>query len=280
MVHPASGFYTRNGLEYVSQSTVTGETDPIFDPDRFRSLEIWRNKCEAEGEDWQAIMQDSCERGTLLHHKIETKLGFPSEAPPEMSPARRKHLLISDYVSQMRDFVGMLHSICSMGDSSKIRIEQEKFSDEFGFACTSDMTLHVEFTKKGWDYIPSGFGPDAPYTVLDWKNVRPPDFEKLEAQGKKPKAKSRSEHAANFIQLGANALAHNEMVNRGEIDEPLITQGVICAMYSWRSPRFHILTLEQLTEQVMSFIERLAYFQSIYGKLPRPAPPESPVQTG
>jgi hypothetical protein len=270
MAHPTSGFYTRNGFEYVSQSTVTGETDPVFDPEKIKALEFWRNKCEAEGEDWEAIIQDSCERGTLLHYKIESKLGFPTEAPPEMTPARRKHLLIGDYVSQMREFINMLHTVRSMGDSSKIRVEQEKFSDDFGFACTSDMTLHIGFTKKGWDYCVSDLGPDAPYTILDWKNVRPPDLEKLAEQGKKPKAKSRSEHASNFIQLGANALAHNEMVKRGEIDEPLITQGVICAMYSWRSPRFHILNLEQLTEQVMLFVERLAYYQSIYGKMPRP----------
>lgn len=267
MAHPASGFYTRNNLEYASQSTIIGETDPICDPSKEEGLEIWRNKCNAEGIDWEEIVQDSCDRGTILHHRIEKKLGFnvePIEMPGE---ERLKDLRIEDYVKHAKGFIGLLAAKQKTSGGKAIVVEEVKFSDKFGFACTTDMNLRIGFKKKGWEYHFDGFD-DAPYTVLDWKNVRPP------GEGKEPKAKPRSHHKSNFIQLGANALAHNEMVRNGELDQPLITQGAICALYSWREPRFHVLSLKELTVEVLRFVERVKLYQDIHGKLPRP------VQTG
>jgi hypothetical protein len=259
MVHPATGFYQRNGHDYISQSKVIGETDHVCDEQKLKGLEIWRER----EEDWETIIRDASERGTILHYKIEKALGVEVEPIDMPDQQRLEHLQIAEFSAQAKPLVMALKK--SRKDDRYFGVEQEKFSDTFGFACTTDMNVRACFKKKGWDYILDHFGEDCPYTVWDWKNVR--DKQK----DGKMKAKSRSEHSGNFIQLGANALAHNEMVKNGELDAPMITQGVICALYSWRPPRFHVLDLAQLTEQVLAFTERLNVYYSIHGRYPRPS---------
>jgi hypothetical protein len=258
MVHPASGFYIRDGKEYVSQSTVIGETDEYCDEGKLKGLQIWREL----NEDWEDIIADSSERGTILHYKLEKSLGFEVEEIEFPDEDRMKHLKIAEYSANLKPLVMSLKK--AKKQDPHFGVEQEKFSETFGFACTTDMNLRVNFGKQGWESPIKDFAADAPYTVWDWKNVR--DKQK----DGKFKAKSRSEHSGNFVQLGANALAHNEMVKSGELNAPLITQGVICALYSWRAPRFHVLNLEQLTEQVLLFTERLNVFYSLHGQFPRP----------
>jgi hypothetical protein len=267
MVHPASGFYVRNGHEYTSQSTVIGETDPIFNKEKVDRLEIWRNTEPEEGEPSpEEILADASERGTILHYKIEKALGLDVEEIALPDEERLAHLKIKEYSRYIKPFVLELKQ-AKANPLSQLKAEEEKFSESFGFACTTDLNVRISFEKKGWDYSAKSIGaPKDPYTVVDWKNVR----DKIDKKTGKKKAKSRSEHKDNFMQLGANALAHNEMVQRGEINAPLITQGVICALYSWRAPRFHILNLEELTEQALKFIERVNAHSAIHGPFPRP----------
>jgi hypothetical protein len=273
MVHPANGFYVRNGHEYASQSTVVGETDPIFNPAKVENLQIWRNR----EPDWEEIVAEACERGTILHYKIEKALGLDVEQIALPDEERQEYLKIKDYSKWAKPFIMELKK-AKENPGAHLAIEHEKFSDSFGFACTTDLNVCISFKKKGWDYTPISIGgPGDPYTVIDWKNVK----DKIDKKTGKLKAKSRSEHADNFMQLGANALAHNEMVRNGELDAPLITQGAICALYSWREPRFHILDLDQLTKQAIAFAERANAYSALHGPFPRPIPrpiPETPEE--
>ena len=42
MSHPKSGFYERDEKEYVSVSSVLGRTAELFNPNKKKGLEIWR----------------------------------------------------------------------------------------------------------------------------------------------------------------------------------------------------------------------------------------------
>jgi hypothetical protein len=103
MAHPKSGFYVKDGKEYVSQSTVVGETNEFFDPGFLKGLEIWRSK----EPDADQILADSCRRGTLVHHTIDTILNENEveELEEPTSIEEMKSLKIADYMSNAKEML-------------------------------------------------------------------------------------------------------------------------------------------------------------------------------
>lgn len=257
MVHPTSGFYVKDGHEYVSYSTLVGATDHIFNPEKVKGLEIWR----AKESDADSIMEDAQKRGKLIHHDLELLFGSPIEEDIAATIDELIGLRIPDYVMNFSETIQFL------ADSKKDRlVEDENYSSKYGFACTTDYKGWIGFEKQGREFFLSETA-EPQYTVVDWKTIRPPDpFSEEE-----PKAKPRSHHRDNFLQLGANALAHNEEVKAGRRDAPIITQGAIIALYSWREPRIHVLDLEELREYAVAFIQRCRAYADIVGEtFPRP----------
>jgi hypothetical protein len=269
MAHPKSGFYVKDGKEYVSQSTVVGETNEFFDPGFLKGLEIWRSK----EPDADQILADSCRRGTLVHHTIDTILNENEveELEEPTSIEEMKSLKIADYMSNAKEMLDWMKKY------SEPVIEEVSYSEKYGFACTKDFRGYLKFKKNGWEYELCEDGEPI-YSVLDLKTIRyEPKFDD-DCNEIPPKAKPRSYHSSNFPQLGANALAFNEEVKAGIVDAPLIEQGVICALYQWRAPRFHIFDFEQLKQESVNFLKRLRTYEIINNtKFPRPIQKSSPV---
>ena len=253
MVHPTDGFYRKDGKKYVSYSTVIEETNHICDPNKVYFLEKWRR----ETDGWEDIVQAAIKRGKILHHEIEMVLGLHQNSPPDEQdiaelledPAGLKKLRVPQYLEQILEH-GMLNYFAE-GDPCP---EEESFSERFGFACTKDLRCQAAFKKNSYDY---NIDPDGEkqLTVIDWKNIRDKWTDDDELV-KKPKP--RSQHADNFIQLGANALAFNET------SDVKITQGAVVALYSWRPPRIHVLNYEELKYYAVIFLERLQIFKQLH----------------
>jgi hypothetical protein len=258
MAHPTTGFYVKDGYEYVSQSTVIGETDEVFNPGKVKGLEIWRQT----DEDWEKVLIDSQERGTILHKEIELALGLELAKTDQVvdedisfNADRWMELEVPQYMEHLLPFVDEMQAIKKLSNKEhEYIVEEESFSERFGFACTKDIRAWVGIEKRGRDYFPSKDPATFQHAVLDWKTVRTPK------EGKELKPKPRSYHSDNFLQLGANALAHNEEVKNGK-DAPKITLGIIVAFYAWRAPRLHVVEIDELRQNAKAFLERLEYYK-------------------
>ena len=259
MAHPTTGFYVKDGYEYVSQSTVIGETDPFFNPQKVKGLEIWRQT----DEDWEKVLINAQDRGKILHKEIELGMGLEiyetnQEADEDVNfnAERWLELEIPQYMEHLLPFLQKLTHTKDIYGSGDYVAEEESYSERFGFACTKDIRGWFGFEKVGREYVLSSDPSKFQHAVLDWKTVRTPK------EGKPLKPKPRSYHSDNFIQLGCNALAHNEEVKNGK-NAPKITLGAIIAFYSWREPRIHVVELDELKQNAKTFLQRLEYYKQI-----------------
>lgn len=234
MIHPKSGFYTENDFEYVSVSTVIGETAEIYTPGKLKGLEIWR----ANEPDWQEITQRGQRRGTLVHAEIEAffKGGYDVHAEDHATIDEIVSYNIPEYMLQLSALLNELKQQNTLTYdnllSPSVLIESQLIS-ELGTAGTPDIRLH--FNEK--------------YTVWDWKSVR-----SYKEEDVKKKSKSISSYGDAKIQIGAYALMHNLMTPKTGL--PKITQGVIAIVYDWREPHVHEMDKEELTKAANEFVER------------------------
>jgi len=246
MAHPASGFYTKDDLEYVSVSTVLGATVESFYPGKTKGLEIWRQT----EPDWEDIMQRAQRRGTIIHSEVELSLVGDSKKHKMDHPTMDEILShnVHEYITYLSPVLEMIkkqNSKMGLIDPSLL-IEEELFC-HLGIAGTPDLRLT-------WD---------DQYTIWDWKSVR------SYKEGVKKKAKSMSYYSEAEVQIGAYALFHNLAVKRGELDKP-VTQGVICVCYDWREPHVHVLDKQELKVRALEFLERFdAYCSLVNASFPR-----------
>jgi hypothetical protein len=249
MVHPRSGFYTKDDLEYVSVSSVLGRTSELFNPNKIKGLEIWRQM----EPDWQEIMERAQRRGTIIHSEVELSLMGDAEKH-KMEAATMDEIMnynIHEYITYLApvlDLIKEQNFKHGVSDPSFL-MEEELFCD-LGYAGTADLRLT-------WD---------GQYTIWDWKTVR-----SYKEPNVKKKAKSMSHYKEAEVQIASYALAHNLAVKKGELDKP-ITQGVICVCYDWREPHVHVLNKQELKAAAQEFIERFKVFCSLENlSLPRAA---------
>lgn len=239
MAHPDSGFYEKEGLEYVSVSTVLGATDEIFNQQKLIGLDIWRQRETEKGNDPYEILLDSQFRGTALNAEIDLMLG--NLKPADYDFARARQLNVPEYFTFLHPF---LKEIKEAGNY----IVQPEVYCPMGWAGTPDLIFDYEGKR----------------TINDWKSVRrAPDKEIKDC-----KPKYRNEFKVNeFQQIGAYAIGWNLTHPKSE----WIVQGLITPCYDWRVPNPHVLTLEQLMDAGRQFYERFqAYCQIENLKLPRP----------
>lgn len=240
MVHPTSGFYAREGLEYVSVSTVLGRTSELFNPNKIKGLEIWRQM----EPNWQEIMENAQRRGTIIHSEAE--LFFASNLQKhKMDAPTMDDILkynIHEYITHLTPVLELIKQQNFIDEESKpsFLMEEELFC-HLGYAGTADLRLHWE----------------RQYTIWDWKTVR-----SYKEEGVKKKAKSMSHYKEAEVQIASYALAHNLAVKRGELDNK-ITQGVICVCYDWREPHIHVLNEQELKAAAQEFIERFKAYCSL-----------------
>ena len=251
MAHPISGFYVKDGSEYVSVSTILGATSDIFEPEKAKGLEFWRR---AE-EDWEQVLERAQRRGKIIHAEIEGTLldvgtkGHEDEATYEEIVKYNIH----EYLFYLAPILKLIKEQNTKGGKliDSFTLEGVLFCPQ-GYAGTADARFF-------WD---------GAYSIWDWKTVRSYKEYADEAKGRKVKPKSKYKSA--FLQLGAYALAHNIGASNGLFDN-LITQGVICVAYDWREPQLHILDKKDLRSAVFSFIERFeAYCNMMDMAFPRP----------
>ena len=238
MAHPDSGFYEKDGLEYVSVSTVLGATDELFNEQKLVGLDIWRRREEEKGNDPYQILLDSQFRGTILNQEIDLYLGGIQVDNYDM--CRAAELNVPGYVTFLQKF---LEEIKASGDY----IVQPEVYCPFGWAGTPDLV----FTFNGLR------------TILDWKSVR----RDPEKEIKELKPKYRNQYKVNeFQQLAAYAIAWNLTHPKDE----WIEQGIICPCYDWRVPNLHELDKADLKQSGEKFVERFrAYTQIENLSLPR-----------
>lgn len=250
MAHPSSGFYVEDGLEYVSVSTVLGETSEIFDPGKAKGLQFWRRN----EPDWENIIANAQRRGKIIHAEIEGNLLGTGTAGHEDEASYED--IIKYNIHEYLHFLAPL-----LGEIKEQNSSKGKLVDSF----------HLE----GVLFCPQGYAGTADarfswanqYTIWDWKTVR--SYTEFEDQEKAKKPKPASKYKEAFLQLGAYALAHNIGVKNGLFDK-MITQGVICVCYDWREPQLHILDKPALKKAVLGFVERFtAYCQMNDTTLPR-----------
>lgn len=251
MVHPTSGFYVKDDHEYVSVSSVLGETSELFDPGKLRGLEFWRRN----EPDWEDIVARAQRRGKIIHAEVETSLlntttkGHEDEASYEEIIEYNIHEYIQ-YLAPLLDL-----------------IKKDNYVDG---------RVWDGFSLEGVLFCPHGyagtadarFNWDGKYTIWDWKTVR--SYKEFEDQEKAKKPKPRSKYSDAFLQIGAYALANNVLYKRGEAPA-LIKQGVICVCYDWREPQLHILDSMKLKQAALDFVRRYeAYCQLKETSFPRP----------
>jgi len=253
MVHPKTGFYQKRDLEYVSVSTVLGKTAELFNPNKMKGLEIWRQM----EPDWQDIMEQAQRRGTIIH--AEAEFFFTNEHEKhKLDCASMDEILrynIHEYITRLAPVLELIKEQNFEGEKSKssFLMEEELFCS-LGYAGTADLRLHWE----------------GQYTIWDWKTVR-----SYKEDGVKKKAKSMSHYKEAEIQIASYALAHNLAVKKGELDNE-ITQGVICVCYDWREPHIHVLNRQELKAAAQQFIDRFkAYCLLENTTLPRRVTPVS-----
>lgn len=242
MIHPKSGFYPHGQLEYVSVSTVIGETAEIYTPGKLKGLEIWR----ANEPDWQEITQRGQRRGTIIHAEVEAffKGGYDVHAEDHASIDEIIAYNIPEY---MLNLSTLLNDVKEENINQQMLIEKELFSD-LGFAGTPDIRLW--FNGK--------------YSIWDWKSVR-----SYKEEGVKKKNKSISTYGDAKVQIGAYALGHN--LKRKKLGLPLIEQGVIAIVYDWREPHVHVMDKEELAKSANEFVERFqTYCAMTETVFPRP----------
>jgi hypothetical protein len=234
MIHPKSGFYTENDFEYVSVSTVIGETAEIYTPGKLKGLEIWR----ANEPDWQEITQRGQRRGTLVHAEVEAffKGGYDVHAEDHATFDELISYNIPEYMLHLSTLLEELRAQNTLSYdgllSPSVLIEKQLISD-IGTAGTPDIRLY--FNNR--------------YTIWDWKSVR-----SYKEEGVKKKNKSISGYGDAKIQIGAYALMHNLMTPKTGL--PKITQGVVAIVYDWREPHVHVMDKEELAKAASEFVER------------------------
>ena len=251
MVHPTSGFYVKDDHEYVSVSSVLGETNDLFDPGKSRGLEFWRRN----EPDWEDIVARAQRRGKIIHAEVETTLlntttqGHEDEATYEEIMQYNIHEYIQ-YISPLLDLI------------KDQNYEGEKVKDDFSLE-------GVLFCPHGYAVTADArFWWEGKYTIWDWKTVR--SYTEFEDQEKAKKLKPRSKYDGAFLQIGAYALANNILYKRGEAPS-LIKQGVICVCYDWREPQLHILDADKLKKAALDFVRRYeAYCELKETCFPRP----------
>jgi hypothetical protein len=240
MAHPKSGFYERDEKEYVSVSSVLGRTAELFDPNKQKGLEIWRQM----EPDWEEIIMHACRRGTIVHSEVEFTF-FGDQRRNKLEEASMDEIMkynIHEYMTYLSPVLDLIKKDNFDGDTCKSSFLAEEilFCDE-GYAGTPDLRLHWE----------------GQYSIWDWKTVR-----SYKDKGVKKKQKSMSHYKGAYIQIAAYALAHNLAVRKGELDNE-ITQGVICVCYDWREPHIHVLDRQELKAAALEFIERFAVYCSL-----------------
>lgn len=239
MSHPKSGFYERNDKEYVSVSSVLGRTAELFDPNKQKGLENWR---QIE-PDWEEIIARACRRGTIIHAEAEMFF-FGRMEKHKLEEATMDEIMtynIHEYMSYLSPVLEIIKDQNFDGETprSNFLVEEILFCEN-GYAGTPDLRLNWE----------------GQYSIWDWKTVR------SYKEGVKKKAKSMSHYKSAFVQIGAYALAHNIAVRNGELDNQ-ITQGVICVCYDWREPHIHVLDKQELKAAACEFIDRFAAYCSL-----------------
>ena len=248
MVHPKSGFYIKEDKEYVSVSSILGRTSELFDPNKSKGLEIWRQM----EPDWQEIMERAQRRGTIIHSEIE--LSFMGEAEKhKMDHPTMEEILEYNVHEYMTHLAPLLEIMKEQNPKRKDMIIEEELFCDLGYAGTPDFRLW-------WD---------GKYTVWDWKSVR-----SYKEPNVKKKAKSMSHYKTAEIQIASYGLGHNLAVKKGELDNE-IEQGVICVCYDWREPHVHVLSKQELKARAQEFIERYKAYCSLENtSFPRLIEPE------
>lgn len=251
MAHPTSGFYIKNAHEYVSVSSVLGETSELFDPGKAKGLEFWRRN----EPDWEDVVERSQRRGKIIHAEIEGDLLGTGTTGHEDEATYEEILRYN-----IHEYIHYIHPL--LEEIKKENTEEGKLKSNFQLE-------DVLFCPEGYAGTPDArFTWSGKYTIWDWKTVRSYKEYEDKKKGKKPKPVSKYKEA--FLQLGAYALAHNIAVRAGEFDT-MITQGVICVCYDWREPQLHILDKGKLKTAVLGFIERFeAYCKIKETAFPRP----------
>lgn len=253
MAHPKSGFYEKDGFEYVSVSSVLGRTSELFNPNKMKGLDIWRQM----EPNWQEIMENAQRRGTIIHSEVE--LFFMNEEEQVLDEAKHKmegatmdeivKFNVHEYLTYLQPVLDLIkEQNFAHGLSRPTFLMEEELFCPLGYAGTADLRLH-------WD---------GQYSIWDWKTVR-----SYKEEGVKKKNKSMSHYKEAEVQIASYALAHNLAVKRGELDTE-ITQGVICVCYDWREPHIHVLDKQELKAAAQQFVERLkAYFSLENTTFPR-----------
>jgi hypothetical protein len=240
MAHPKSGFYEKDDQEYVSVSSVLGRTGELFNPNKSKGLEIWRQM----EPDWEDIISRAQRRGTIIHSEIE--MSFFGEAEKhKLEDASMEEIMqynIHEYIAHLSPVLDLIKEENFVaGEPSRAFIPEEVLFCDHGYAGTPDLRL-------SWC---------GQYSIWDWKTVR-----SYKEKNVKKKAKSMSHYKEAFVQIGAYALAHNLAVRKGELDKE-ITQGVICVCYDWREPHVHVLDRQELKAAALEFIERFQAYCSL-----------------
>jgi hypothetical protein len=240
MVHPRSGFYEKENKEFVSVSSVLGRTMELFNPNKLKGLEIWRQ----QEPNWQEIMERGQRRGSVIHSEIELSFFGDCDKHKIDQPSMDEIIEynVPDYMTHLSPLLDL--------------IKNENF--KHGVSHPSFLIEEELFCHLGWAGTPDGrFFWDGKYTVWDWKTVR----SHLE-DGVKKKAKSVSHYKEAEIQIASYAFAHNVAVKNGELDTQ-IEQGVICICYDWREPHVHVLNKQELKAAAQEFIERYKAYCSL-----------------
>ena len=240
MAHPKSGFYEKDGHDYVSVSSVLGRTAELFNPNKLKGLEIWRQM----EPNWQEIMERAQRRGTIIHSEVELAL-FGDCNKHEMDHAGMDEIItynIPEYLTHLSPVIDLIKKENFVNGVSRpdFLIEEVLFC-HLGYAGTADARLR-------WN---------GKYSIWDWKTVR-----SYKEEGVKKKPKSVSHYKEAEIQIASYALAHNLCVKRGELDTE-IEQGVICICYDWREPHIHVLNKQELKAAAQEFIERYKAYCSL-----------------
>jgi hypothetical protein len=240
MSHPKSGFYERDEKEYVSVSSVLGRTAELFNPNKKKGLEIWRQM----EPNWEEIIANACRRGTIIHSEVELSF-FGSQQKHGLEEATMDEIMkfnVHEYMAHLSPVLDLVKKENFNGEICKpsFLVEEVLFCDQ-GYAGTADLRLHWE----------------GQYSIWDWKSVR-----SYKEEGVKKKAKSMSHYKEACVQIAAYALANNLAVRKGELDNE-ITQGVICVCYDWREPHIHVLDKQELKAAALEFIQRFAAYCSL-----------------
>lgn len=250
MAHPTSGFYVKDELEYVSVSTVIGQTAELFDPGKLRGLEFWRKREEG----WEEILIRSQRRGKIIHAEVEAMLLGTTTRGHEDEASYDEIIKynINEYIMHMAGLLELIKEQNSVNDEVQdfLKLEEVLYCPH-GYAGTADARFF-------WD---------GKYTIWDWKTVR--SYKEYEDQSKAKKKKPRSKYSDAFIQIGAYGLAHNILVKQG-LQQHKIKQGSICVCYDWMEPQLHVLDSDMMKQAALDYVARYeAYCDLMQTQFPR-----------